>query len=186
MLSGVAGYLLLVGLAGSFASALMDDFFAVLVWLPGIVLLALGLSAMCDLLLHRRLDWPWRVITLGGVFLLFFLMLLKGLPMSDIPWLYSYPGDVIRFEREYPKYSRYVSALPHDGKRFAEFNWGGMLFASRGITYDETDEVVLPRGTQSADWQARMKNTDLTCGGNGPIGVVEPIRGHYYLTTFGC
>jgi hypothetical protein len=31
-----------------------------------------------------------------------------------------------------------------------------------------------------------MKDTDLTCGGDGPIGEVMPLGGHYYVAGFGC
>jgi hypothetical protein len=107
-------------------------------------------------------------------------------PFSRLLVLYEYPGDRIRFLTELSQYSQHVESLPHDGRRFAEFNWGGMLFASRGITYDETDEVGLPFGKQSRKWLARMRDSDLTCGGDGPVGMSEPMGGHYYLTDFGC
>jgi len=61
-----------------------------------------------------------------------------------------------------------IAQLPTDGKRYAEFNWGGMLFAFRGVVYDET-EIALPSGHQSAAWKRRMRKADLTCGGDGPI-----------------
>ncbi len=111
---------------------------------------------------------------------------LAMLVWPQITAAYQYPGIRLHFLSDFPKYSQYVAGLPKNGKRFAEFNWGGMLFASDGITYDETDEVALPAGQQSADWKRRMKNTDLTCGGDVPIGVVEPMGGHYYFTSFGC
>jgi hypothetical protein len=61
-----------------------------------------------------------------------------------------------------------------------------MMFASKGVVYDETDEIALPPGHQSAAWKSRMRKTDLTCGGDGPIGRVEPVGGHHYVTSFGC
>jgi hypothetical protein len=97
-----------------------------------------------------------------------------------------HPADFAHFETMHRSYDGQIAELPKDGKRYAEFNWGGMLFASRGVVYDETDEIALPSGHQSAAWKSRMKETDLTCGGDGPIGPVEPVGDHYYVTTFGC
>jgi hypothetical protein len=97
-----------------------------------------------------------------------------------------YPIDYARFQAMRPSYDAEVARLPKDGQRFAEFNWGGMLFASRGVVYDETDEVALPYGHQSAAWKSRMKHTDVTCGGDGPVGNAMPLGGHYYVTAFGC
>jgi hypothetical protein len=37
-----------------------------------------------------------------------------------------------------------------------------MTFSSKGVVYDETDEVGLAYGHQSADWKRRMRSTDLT------------------------
>ncbi len=61
-----------------------------------------------------------------------------------------------------------------------------MLFASTGVVYDETGEVGLPFAHQSAQWKKRMRNTDLTCGGDGPVGKVMPMGDHYYVVSFGC
>jgi len=72
-------------------------------------------------------------------------------------------------------YGADVSRLPRDGHRFAEFNWGGMTFSSKGVVYDEIDEVGLAYGHQSPDWKRRMGSTDLTCGGDGPVGEVPEL-----------
>jgi hypothetical protein len=76
----------------------------------------------------------------------------------------DYPLDYMHFRAERATYDAEVSQLPRDGRRYAEFNWGGLTFASRGVVYDETDEVALPYGHQSSDWKKRMRSTDLTCG----------------------
>ena len=104
---------------------------------------------------------------------------------SAIPYV-QYPRDRARFLAKRSEYDATVARLPQNGRRFAEFNWGGMLFASTGVVYDETDEVGLPFGQQSAQWKERMRNTDLTCGGEGPIGKVMPMGDHYYVVSFGC
>lgn len=98
----------------------------------------------------------------------------------------EYPQDYEHFRAMRPSYDAAIATLPKDGHRYDEFNWGGMLFASKGVVYDETDEVGLPFGRQSARWKKRMRPTDLTCGGEGPIGEVMPLGGHYYVVSFGC
>lgn len=95
-------------------------------------------------------------------------------------------GDVIHFAVMRPYYDREVLRLPKNGARYEEFNWGGMLFASRGVVYDETDQIGLPRGQQSREWIARLKNTDLLCGNIEYLPDVRSLGGHYYLTGFGC
>ncbi|MGP6157323.1 MAG: hypothetical protein ACLPYS_07420, partial [Vulcanimicrobiaceae bacterium] len=101
-------------------------------------------------------------------------------------WYIQLLDGIARFTIERPYYDSQVAELPRNGHRFAEFNWGGMSFASDGVVYDETDEVGLPSGRQSAAWFDRMKNTDLTCGENARLGPVHALGGHYYLASFGC
>jgi hypothetical protein len=76
-----------------------------------------------------------------------------------------------------PSYDAQIARLPKNRECYAEFNWGGMLYASRGVVYDQTGEAGLPYGRQSAAWKSRMKNTDLICGGDGPVGEVTPLSG---------
>ena len=92
-------------------------------------------------------------------------------------------GDVIHFIVAKPYYDRRVAALPADGlPRLAVFDWGGMVWGSSGLVYDETDQVALPRGRQSADWLEAASHSELSCEGYG----VEPLWGHYYLASFPC
>jgi hypothetical protein len=127
----------------------------------------------------RRMAWPSALLCLAFPF---------AVPLAAyeaIPYV-QYPIDYARFQTMRPSYDAQIARLPKSGERYAEFNWGGMLFASRGVVYDETDEVALPYGRQSAAWKSRMKGTDLTCGGDGPVGKVMPLGGHYYVTGFDC
>jgi hypothetical protein len=94
--------------------------------------------------------------------------------------------DIARFKTVRPNYDAQVAKLPKDGRRYKEFNWGGMLFASRGVVYDETDEIALPANKRSAAWTARLRNTDLMCGTDDIGGIAIPLGNHYYLTSFGC
>jgi hypothetical protein len=101
-------------------------------------------------------------------------------------WFWQDVTDIAHFRTMRAEYDAEVARLPNSGSRFHEWNWGGLLFASRGITYDETDQLALPPDQQSARLKARMRNTDLFCGGDTPIGEVRPLGRHYYLTGFGC
>jgi hypothetical protein len=95
----------------------------------------------------------------------------------------DHAGDVIHFIAMKSHYDRTIAALPADQRpRLAVFDWGGMSFASHGLVYDETDQVALPRGRQSADWLAQAGHTELTCEGYG----VRPLWDHYYLADFPC
>ena len=90
-------------------------------------------------------------------------------------------GDVIHFIVAKPYYDREIAALPADrGPRLVVFDWGGMVWASIGLVYDETDQVSLPRARQSADWLAQASHSELSCEGYG----VQPLWDHYYLAEF--
>ncbi len=95
-------------------------------------------------------------------------------------------GDVVHFVLVKPAYDVLIAQLPKDGSRYKEFNWGGMMFSSNGVVYDETDQIVLPKARRSAAWVARVKNTDLMCGTDDLVSVPRPLWSHYYLTSFGC
>jgi hypothetical protein len=85
----------------------------------------------------------------------------------------DYLGDVLLFVSRHQDYARQVAALPRsDHPRIAVFNWGGMIWASSGVVYDESDQVALPKGRQSAEWLANHtgQNSPATtacglCGG---------------------
>jgi hypothetical protein len=95
----------------------------------------------------------------------------------------DYLGDVIHFIAMRSYYDRTIAALPADQRPpLVVFDWGGMSFASRGLVYDETDQVALPRGRQSTDWVAKASHTELSCEGYG----VQALWDHYYLADFPC
>jgi hypothetical protein len=163
--------------------------------LPDDLLFAVALFAAIPLLLAwgALLVWYWAVAV--GSFrrkksltALICLALPFAVPFTAYEAILyvQYPADYAHFQAMRSSYDAQVARLPKDGKRYAEFNWGGMLFASSGVVYDETDEVALPHGHQSIAWKKRMRNTDLTCGGDGPVGKVMRLIGHYYVTAFGC
>jgi hypothetical protein len=91
-------------------------------------------------------------------------------------------GDVIHFVVLKPSYDREITALPIDRRpRLAVFNWGGMVWASSGVVYDETDQVSLPPGRQSADWLEEASHSELSCGYG-----VQSLWDHYHLASFAC
>jgi hypothetical protein len=95
----------------------------------------------------------------------------------------NYLGIVAHFILLKPLYDREIASLPADWTpRLAVFDWGGMVWCSIGLVYDETDQVALPPGRQSSVWQARASGTELSCEGYG----VQPLWDHYYLASFPC
>jgi hypothetical protein len=95
----------------------------------------------------------------------------------------NYLGDVLHFVVARPYYEHILARLPPDGRpRLAVFNWGGMIWASHGLVYDESDEVALAPGKQSAHWLADPRLAELGCGNFG----VQPLWSHYYLVSFPC
>ena len=92
-------------------------------------------------------------------------------------------GDIAHFIAAKPYYDRQIAALPAGrGPRLALFDWGGTAWASFGVVYDESDQVSLPPGRQSADWLEEASHSELSCEGYG----VQPLWGHYYLASFAC
>jgi hypothetical protein len=52
---------------------------------------------------------------------------------------------------------------------------------SRGLVYDETDEIAKPAGEQSEEWKERVRGTEGQC-----IQGYTPIGGHFYLVALDC
>jgi len=92
-------------------------------------------------------------------------------------------GDRTHFYLMRTQYLAEVAANPSDGQpRLRVWNWGGMLWSSAGVVYDESDEIMRPAADQSADWKSRANNSELACGNYG----FEPMGGHFYLAYFPC
>jgi hypothetical protein len=75
-------------------------------------------------------------------------------PVSFVRYC-NYLGDLLHFVVARPYYEHVIAELPHDGRRLAVFNWGGMVWASRGLVYDESDEVLAdsrPPGAPTLTW----------------------------------
>jgi len=94
-------------------------------------------------------------------------------------------GDVVSFQFVRSFYLEEVRAKPIvDGQRIATFVWGGSLWSTNGVVYDESDEVASPPGTQSAAWRAQAYHTLLSCGDYGYW--VWPAGGHFYIAYYSC
>ena len=122
---------------------------------------------------------------LAAFFCLLTPALVATATVLSIIWLGIF-RDTAHFNMLRASYDREIALLPHTGHRAAEFNWGGMLYASRGVVYDETDEIMKPDGARSKAWLARWQNTDLMCGQNATVSHARPMGDHYYVTGFGC
>ena len=95
----------------------------------------------------------------------------------------NYLGGALRFFVTRSYYDRQVALLPADDKpRLAIFNWGGMIWASRGVVYDESDEIAMPPGQQSARWKDKTRGGELSCG----RWDARRLWSHYYLVGFPC
>jgi hypothetical protein len=105
--------------------------------------------------------------------------------VAFLPFLHAcnYLGGALRFAMTRSNYDHQVALLPADDKpRIAVFNWGGMIWSSQGVVYDESDEIALPLGQQSAAWLDKARETELDCGHWNE----NRLWYHYYLVSFSC
>jgi hypothetical protein len=64
---------------------------------------------------------------------------------------------------------------------FAYFRWGGVIFGSSGVAYDETDETGKPVAERSEAWRKRRQHSELACGAD-----VRRLGGHFYMVHADC
>jgi hypothetical protein len=163
------------------ASPLGTNFFYVVVGIPALLFawIVAGVAALL-ICVRSAIRKDWRRCAIAAV--LPIVLLVVALDPIGFVKSCNYVGDVIHFAILKPTYDREIAALPPDRRpRLAVFSWGGMLWASSGVVYDETDQVSLPRGSQSADWLAAASHSELSCGYG-----VQPLWDHYYLASFAC
>lgn len=92
--------------------------------------------------------------------------------------LCNYTGDVVNFIVRRSSYLEEIRAIPSDGKpRLLVFNRGGMVWASRGYVFDESDELVHAEFLRSSGWKTQASQTELGCG-----YFAEPFPGHFSFT----
>jgi hypothetical protein len=164
------------------ASPLGTDFIYVMVGIPALLFtwtIAGAAALVVSARFAKRREWRRCVIALA----LPIVLLVVALDPFRFVRSCNYIGDVVHFIISKPYYDREIAALPSDQRpRLVVFDWGGMTWASSGLVYDETDQVSLPKGRQSADWLAQANHSELSCEGYG----VQPLWDHYYLASFPC
>jgi hypothetical protein len=163
------------------ASPLGTNFIYVMVGIPAL-LLAWAIAGVGALIISVRsgIRKDWRRCVAASV--LPIVLLVVALDPTGFVRSCNYVGDVIHFAVAKPSYDRQIAAVPADRRpRLVVFDWGGMVWGSSGLVYDETDQVSLPTGRQSADWLAQASHSELSCGYD-----VQSLWDHYYLASFAC
>jgi hypothetical protein len=164
------------------ASPLGPDFIYVMVGIPALLFMwAIAGAGAVVVSVRSAMRKEWRRCLIALV--LPIVLLVVALDPFRFVRSCNYIGDVVHFIVSKPYYDRQIAALPSDQRpRLVVFDWGGMTWASSGLVYDETDQVSLPKGRQSADWLAAASHSELSCEGYG----VQPLWDHYYLASFPC
>jgi hypothetical protein len=178
----IIGFLVPIALVALAASPLGPNFFYVVVGIPALLFLWViaGLAALI-VTIRSAMQKEWRRCVLAAI--LPVILLIVAFDLVRFVRSCDYAGDVIHFLAMRSYYDRRIAALPADQRPpLFVFDWGGMSFASRGLVYDESDQIALPRGRQSPDWQAQASHTELSCEGYG----VHALWDHYYLADFPC
>jgi hypothetical protein len=177
--------LLLIGLQATPVGA---DLFVVVVGEPALMLAwaAAGLWAAILTFRHVRRR-AWRTAAMTAV--LPVAVLSMCLRFTDLIHFCNDAGDVIHFLVRRPAYLATIRAMPANGEpRLHVFELGGMIRASRGLVYDESDEVVREPSQQSPGWKKRAEHSALSCDGY----YARPFPGHFaftqhwYLASFPC
>lgn len=145
-----------------------------MIW--GIVGVAGFLMVICNLAANARkraLSWLSVCLIVG-----------TGMVHLDTVRRYTnLAGDVLHFVVMYPFYIAEIKKLPANGEpKLMVFNFGGMIWASGGVVYDESGEIEKPPGDQSAAWKLRAEQNELSCDGYS----YTPIIRHFYIASFTC
>lgn len=176
--------LLLIGLE---ATPIAPDFLFVLVGIPALFFIwaCLGLWTFISSI-HSAKHGEWSRASVKIVLPL--IVLIAGLQYWSFIHLCNYCGDVVHFIALRPRYLNQIESTPSGGApRLLVFNRGGMIWASRGYVYDESDEILRAEPQQSTDWKIRASQTELTCG-----YFAETFPGsfsftkHWYIASFNC
>jgi hypothetical protein len=163
------------------ASPLGMNFAYVMLGIPALLLgwaIAAGIAGIGAFGAAKRQAWRRA----GSSALLPAVVLAAALQLMPFVRSCAFVGDLLNFEIMRPRYLAEAAQIPADGPRLMVFDRGGMVWASKGVVYDESDEVARPQGAQSAEWRSRASHTELACGGYS----VRPLGGHFYLADFPC
>jgi hypothetical protein len=132
----------------------------------------------------RRLEWSRAAASA----VLPLVILGAGVRFSAFVQFCNDGGDVVHFIAARSSYLKEIRVTQPDGEPLLlVFNRGGMIWASRGYVYDESDEVTREEPLRSARWRALADKTELSCG-----YYAEPFPGHFsftrhwYLASFNC
>jgi hypothetical protein len=181
---GIGFPLLLVGLE---ATPIATDFVFVMIGIPALLLAGAILAFWAAVLAVRCLSHrAWRRGLISAVLPL--IALAAGThPLAFIRFCNN-SGDVIHFYVRRPVYMAAVNATPAgEQPRLLTFNLGGMIWASRGYVYDESDEVMKTPSMQTPAWKARASDSELGCGyGAVPIAGPSFLTKHWYIASFAC
>lgn len=180
--------LLILAVGSSLALVLMDatpldtEFIYPLCAISGMVIVwaVIGLWSATLFIRCVRKRSGKQIILPGFLLVTSFLVALNLLPFLRGC---NYLGAALRFAATRSYYDQQVALLPiGGGPRLAIFIWGGMLWASQGVVYDESDEIALPPGQQSAAWRANADLSELSCRSWD----ARRFWSHYYLVGFSC
>ena len=162
------------------ASHISTDFGYVVTGIPIFFFFWIALIAWSAHHLGRSQRWSKRSDTRTVVSAAVIMAVITFFPVLHAC---NYLGGALRFAMTRSIYDREVAFLPAEDKpHLAVFNWGGMIWSSRGVVYDESDEIVLPQGQQSAAWLDIARKSELGCGHWNE----NRLWDHYYLVSFPC
>jgi len=169
------------------ATPLAPNFVFVMVGLPALLLMWCAVGVIALLLAIRRARQRASIqVAINAILPL--VIVCVSLHLMAFIHFCNDAGDVVHFLVRCPSYMETVRATQANGQpRLLIFNLGGMIWASRGFVYDESDEVVREPSQQSSGWKTRAQNSELGCGyGAEAFPGRFAFTRHWYLASFGC
>jgi hypothetical protein len=146
------------------STPIAPNFVLVMMGLPALLFAWAGVEVWAAILTVRSL-WQrsWTRAVINAVLPL--VVLGVGSQSTAFIRFCNNAGDVAHFYVRCSSYMKTVRATPPKREaRLLTFNLGGMIWASRGFVYDESDEVLRAPSMQSAGWKARARDSEPGCG----------------------
>lgn len=171
------------------ASPVGSSFVCVTLVLP-VLFLAWAINAIWTAISSKRFVHAkqWVDALLGIVPLVFLVIVAFAAPSALNE--FNDLGMEVRFLALRQEYLHEVAEMPSvSGEpKLRVFMFGGMIGASEGIVYDESDELGLPPTQRSRLWNARAYQTELICKGvvTRPFLRFTGITDHFFLASFSC
>jgi hypothetical protein len=176
--------LLLIGID---ATSLGADFFFVLAGIPTLM----GLWALAALVagykaVRAMIRGQWRSAGVPAVL----PVTVIWVAFNFLPFIHfcNDAGDLTHWLIRRSAYLEAIQSMPANGApRLWVLDVGGMIWSSRGYVYDESDEILLARESQSPAWTARAAHSELSCGYSARRfpGHLALTR-HWYLVSLPC